>query len=130
MELRRQELAELEDIQRRLDEGSEARNPYTSLTYPAIQAQFDALQAEGLQGRDVRLQEEMRNQQSNEELRLQFADGANKCVLSIYSIAAADSSSADSVPILSMLTVDFHWLLSQNCSAVGSSRGWRRRVWS
>ncbi|KAI6659265.1 Alpha-actinin, sarcomeric isoform X1 [Oopsacas minuta] len=75
---KRQQLEELEDIQGRLDRGSDETNPYTSLTYESLKSRFDLLQGEGLQEREERLRQEMENQQSNETLRIQFSEGANK----------------------------------------------------
>eukprot|EP00800_Vazella_pourtalesii_P013051 TRINITY_DN3063_c0_g1_i1.p2 TRINITY_DN3063_c0_g1~~TRINITY_DN3063_c0_g1_i1.p2 ORF type:complete len:446 (+),score=130.09 TRINITY_DN3063_c0_g1_i1:1438-2775(+) len=72
------QLEELESIQLTLDSSSDETNPYTPLTYGSLKTRFDLLQEEGLQDREGRLKQEMENQKSNESLRLQFAEGANK----------------------------------------------------
>ena len=65
-------------MQGRLDQGSEESNPYTALNYESLRCRYDQLQTEGLQERLERLDAEMQSQHANEQLRLQFAEGANK----------------------------------------------------
>ena len=74
----RQQLQELEEIQQTLNQGLEQRNPYSALSYDSLRCRFDQLQIEGLEERQERLRAEMQSQQHNEQLRLQFAEGANK----------------------------------------------------